>query len=814
MTVNSKHPRWLATGFCWQAGPKRVNCITSFDEQRPIGNKALKRQMTLKMVVLGGLIAISGCESGRSVPTIGTQGHALLTVGAKRYLVKYRDHAGAQAALTAAGGQIHRALGPQSAFAATIPQAAVNGLSHHPSIAYLEEDAMRYPMAETTPYGIAMVQANLVAQPAIADNPIKVCIIDSGALVRDSRHEDFQASNITGVSVVAGEDWDRPLDAHGTHVAGTIAAIGGNDKGVVGVLAKGVSLHIVKVFSDDGSGAPTSVILEGFNECVKAGAQVVNMSLGGSVRSKTAESTYQDAYSNGGMLIFAAAGNDGSSRRSYPASYSSVISVAAVDQNENVASFSQHNSAVEIAAPGVSVLSTVPYADNSSLFVNGKTYPATHIQNAGQGNISGDLVAGGLCDAASAPSNPGPWTGKVVVCQRGDYSFAEKVLAVQGAGGLAAVIYNNVDGPFSGFMDVQTTPPIPAIGLSKADGEEIVAQLLGMQGDLHTVVSNYSSGYALFDGTSMATPHAAGVAALVWSQSPASTNQQVRDALNQSAKDRGAAGRDAYTGYGLIQARAALCALTGQGCAAACAVDSDCDDGDACNGVESCITGECSPGTALSCDDGKACTADSCDPQSGCVNALVAAGTVCRAASGLCDAAESCNGVDETCPADGVLAAGTSCRADSGDCDLADSCDGSSKLCADLFDPSGTSCDGGAGTCDSAGRCSSAQSTTMHVASFVGSSQSGGKSWTASVTTQVHAGDHLNAGAGILIGLVSGQWTGQCVTDASGSCTIAASGIAKKVAGVIFTIDTLTDSTGALTYLAGDNEVTEITVWR
>jgi serine protease len=75
------------------------------------------------------------------------------------------------------------------------------------------------------------------------------------------------------------------------------------------------------------------------------------------------------------------------------------------------------------------------------------------------------------------------------------------------------------------------------------------------------VVSSYTepaSGYAFYDGTSMATPHVSAVAALVWSYNTNWTNAQVRQALEATAEDRGTAGRDNYYGYGIVQAKAAL----------------------------------------------------------------------------------------------------------------------------------------------------------------------------------------------------------------------------------------------------------------
>ncbi|HVE87272.1 MAG TPA: S8 family serine peptidase, partial [Myxococcales bacterium] len=67
-----------------------------------------------------------------------------------------------------------------------------------------------------------------------------------------------------------------------------------------------------------------------------------------------------------------------------------------------------------------------------------------------------------------------------------------------------------------------------------------------------------ASGYEAWDGTSMATPHVSGVAALIWSAYPTKTATQVRAALQNTARDLGAAGRDNAYGYGLVQAKAAL----------------------------------------------------------------------------------------------------------------------------------------------------------------------------------------------------------------------------------------------------------------
>jgi serine protease len=495
-----------------------------------------------------------------------------------RYIVKFQPGRGAQgqAAVRAAGGQVVLVLGPQDAVAARIPAAALNGLSRNPNIDYIEEDAIREPYAvsdvtaggETLPYGVQLVQANLVSTTAAASQ--KICIIDSGY---SEQHVDLADRNaatgnitITGTGVDSGSGtWNKDSCGHGSHVAGTISAVAGNGEGVVGVLP-GVRLHIVKVFGDDNlvdggecSWTYSSNLVSALNACTAAGANIVSMSLGGGAKSRTEDAAFTSAYNNG-VLSIAAAGNGGNTRISYPAGYASVVSVAALDASEALGTFSQRNADVELAAPGVSVLSTVPWKDIDTLSADGRMWTGGRIEGAPRtAGTTGAIADGGQCTTAGA------WSGKVVLCQRGTNSFADKVKVVQNGGGVAAVIYNNAVsdascGVFTGTLGNRPRTTIPATSLSCADG----AAALGHASSQSTVVSQFSapnSDYEKWDGTSMATPHVSGVAALVWSCNPGLTNVQVRSLLDSTAKDEGAAGRDTSFGFGLVQAKAAVQAL-------------------------------------------------------------------------------------------------------------------------------------------------------------------------------------------------------------------------------------------------------------
>ncbi|NPA92999.1 MAG: S8 family serine peptidase [Chloroflexi bacterium] len=491
-------------------------------------------------------------------------------------------------ALQGAGAQFHYDFQRLNAYVVTVPEKALQGLRNNPNVVSIEEDVPRYlygsamstqavqaavaaaDTGQTVPYGVDMVQARdvwdadrdgVVDSGAPTGSGITVCIIDTG-LYTD--HEDFAGVDIIGGYSQVGDPWDTDGAGHGTHVAGTIAAAN-NSLGVVGVTPGAVSLYIVKIFDNDGLWTMSSDLVDAIYRCADAGANVVSMSLGGSRSTGKESQAFADLY-NQGVLFVAAAGNDGTTAYSYPASYDSVISVAAIDSTETVADFSQQNDQVELAAPGVDVLSTIPWIEENHVTVDGVTYDANHIEYAARGSVSGPLVDGGLCDST------GDWQDAVVLCERGDITFYEKVMNVQNSGGVAALIYNNEPGNFYGTLGDGNSSDIIALSLTQEDGQYLVANKLGETADVYSSITQPASGYEAWSGTSMATPHVSAVAALVWSAFPSLTNADIRAALDATAKDLGEEGRDVAYGYGLVQAYDAIQYLSG--------TDNGGDDGD------------------------------------------------------------------------------------------------------------------------------------------------------------------------------------------------------------------------------------------
>lgn len=139
----------------------------------------------------------------------------------------------------------------------------------------------------------------------------------------------------------------------GTHCTGTIAATD-NDVGVVGV-APNVEIFVARVFSPNGE-FHSSDMIAGLQACADGGANVISMSLGGPFANSQEQAAFRTLYERG-IVSVAAAGNTGRLENIFPASYENVISVAAVDSNGRHASFSTRNNRVDVAAPGVSVVS-------------------------------------------------------------------------------------------------------------------------------------------------------------------------------------------------------------------------------------------------------------------------------------------------------------------------------------------------------------------------------------------------------------------------------------------------------------------------
>ena len=191
-----------------------------------------------------------------------------------------------------------------------------------------------------------------------ATGGVRIGVVDTGI---DRTHPD-----LSGQTVACAQSLDMPIEVgqcdddngHGTHVAGTIAAKANNGIGIAGV-AFNADLVVCKALDDSGSGSIADVA-----NCIgwarSQGVKVISLSLEGG-DSATVHDAVANAWDGGnGALVVAAAGNEGDATLDFPAAYPEVVSVAATDDRDARADFSNANSDVEVAAPGVDILSTVP----------------------------------------------------------------------------------------------------------------------------------------------------------------------------------------------------------------------------------------------------------------------------------------------------------------------------------------------------------------------------------------------------------------------------------------------------------------------
>ncbi|MBI2844315.1 MAG: S8 family serine peptidase [Armatimonadetes bacterium] len=246
----------------------------------------------------------------------------------------------------------------QPASGATV-QSAAAAAGTSPVILDASPDYYYYPVA-TEPddimwsslWGLRMINAPLVWDTVKGSSDIVVAVLDTGV---SPTHPDLAGRLLPGRDTADGDDDPSPSKSdaaagHGTHVAGTIAAQGDNIDGVVGVCWDGVKILPVKVFPDAGGGAPWSAISDGLDYAKQQGAHVVNMSLGGPYGSSVAHDKIKEIDA-AGIILAVAAGND-AGPVSYPALWDECIAVSAVNQAEELTTYSNFGPQVDVAAPG------------------------------------------------------------------------------------------------------------------------------------------------------------------------------------------------------------------------------------------------------------------------------------------------------------------------------------------------------------------------------------------------------------------------------------------------------------------------------
>ncbi len=304
----------------------------------------------------------------------------ITTAGAVPVIISFKDKAHPE--IVQPHGKVKYSYKHIPAVAADLPEQTIENLKKNNKIAYIEPDYKVSALGETVPWGITKIGAPSVHTNGNKGTGINIAIIDTGI---NYNHPDL-SENYKGGYDFVNDDVD-PLDdnGHGTHCAGIIAAVD-NDIGVIGV-APEANLYSLKVLDSTGSGYISDVIaaIEWAIETRKDtdtsnNIQIISMSLGSNSGVTAYETACSQAY-NSGILLVAAAGNDGNTRGTgnsvdYPAAYSSVIAVAATDSMNKRASYSSTGPAVELTAPGVNILSTY---ENDLTSLSGTSMACPHV---------------------------------------------------------------------------------------------------------------------------------------------------------------------------------------------------------------------------------------------------------------------------------------------------------------------------------------------------------------------------------------------------------------------------------------------------
>lgn len=294
-----------------------------------------------------------------------------------------------------------------SGMAAVVPEGRLNGLANDPRVAYVEADQLWTLQVQSMPTGIDRSYASSNPNLDIDSTDdyrvdVDVAVLDTGV---DFEHPDLNVNVAGSRNCAVGSPFNTTCGTggdddhyHGTHVAGTIGALD-NGEGVVG-MAPGARIWSVKVLNSNGSGY-TSWIVAGIDYVAAnaASIEVANMSLGGSGTSSAYEQAIANAVSKGVVFVVAAGNSDSDAAGFTPANVTDVITVSALadfdgvpggfgaptcraDQDDTLADFSNWGSTVEIAAPGVCILSTYPLEEGSYGTISGTSMASPHVAGA------------------------------------------------------------------------------------------------------------------------------------------------------------------------------------------------------------------------------------------------------------------------------------------------------------------------------------------------------------------------------------------------------------------------------------------------
>ena len=466
------------------------------------------------------------------------------------------------------------------------PEAAAQAFESEPEIVYAEPNYVRKLAAQTPNdprwselWGLRKVAAPDAWDQTTGSDAVTVAVVDTG--IADN-HPDLAANIwVNAAEQVNGVDddgngyrddvrgWDfvaedrDPSDesGHGTHVAGTIGARGNNGLGVSGVNWR-VKLMALRAGSD--AGLADSDIIAAFGYACRNGAKVINGSFGGPGGSRALRDAITTCPNS--LFVFAA-GNDGldnDTNRSYPCAYpdANIVCVAASGPDDALPEWSNYGtSTVDLAAPGVSILSTSAARTIYSESFDGPTVTGWETGGTGVWSRTTEAFASPPFSMTESPGGPHAdnattWFRRTAPldlrgysgCRleyriRSDFDWYDGVWILTSTDRIwnADDVWARWSGPTGGLFEPDSAPldliPENTIYFGfelrtdadgpRGDGAHLDDVAVRCYGGTAGVPNDYES----WDGTSMATPHVAGAAALVLARRPASTVAELRQAL-------------------------------------------------------------------------------------------------------------------------------------------------------------------------------------------------------------------------------------------------------------------------------------------
>jgi len=404
----------------------------------------------------------------------------------------------------------------------------------------------------------------------LAGDGVVVAVIDTGV---DYNHPDLAENiykdrdgNIIGYDFSDDDDDPLDYDGHGTHCAGSIAAVTNNASGVAGAAPK-AKIMPVKIFPN----AYEDVSINAIKWAVDNGAKVLSNSWGPKEPNPSRpslEAAIDYAHNRGAVIVFAAGNADDDVANYSPANYSKTIAVAATDRGDQKASFSNYGDLIDVAAPGVEILSTRPtfkpmFGKKLKVTVitdNNEELSANPIKYSADISFSGfteDILhVGGNHYGYPQDFTGQDFSGKIALIKRGEIPFWEKVRNAHNAGAIGVIIYNNQPGNFNGTLGEDHPSSIPAASLIQADGNYLVSEI-GSQPTTVKMSAIDLGDNGVISGTSMACPHVSGLSALIYSREPGLTNRRVRQIIKETCDDIG----NPLLGSGRINAYQAVSAV-------------------------------------------------------------------------------------------------------------------------------------------------------------------------------------------------------------------------------------------------------------